>query len=226
MSDTYIEAKPLAPAAAFATTVEPTLTNSTDLYYDGRRRRRRGCIKCCGCSLAVATVVILIIIILAFTVFRVKEPKITLNRVRIQGLDVNFSKPQVNLTLEAEVSIKNPNAASFKFRNSTTSVSYDGVIVGEVQSPPGLARAMKTLRMNITVDVIVDNLLLSSPVSLLSDALGSGSLPFDTFTKISGRVRLINVIKKHVVITMNCSVTVNVKTSDVQEQQCIHHVSL
>ncbi|GAB2224659.1 hypothetical protein Droror1_Dr00005424 [Drosera rotundifolia] len=210
-----IQAKPLAPEAA-------------DNVYARRRRLKH--MKRCG--YVTATMILLlffIILLLALTVFRVKQPQIRLNGVTIQKLDLNLTniaKPEINVTLVADVSIKNPNAASFRYGNTTTSVSYKGVVVGEVEAPAGLARAMRTARMNLTIDVNGEKLLAAAPNLLTNVVLGGGDLVMDTYTRIGGRVKIMNVVKKHVVVVMNCSVSFDVSSREVKHQQCEQHVSL
>ncbi|GMH22677.1 hypothetical protein Nepgr_024520 [Nepenthes gracilis] len=224
MAEDDIQAKPLAPADGPRSHSVEDAAISADLHQKFRRHRKL--VRLCGCLTVAALALIAIITILAFTVFRVKDPKIRLNSISIRGLKIDattLTTPQINMTLVADVSIKNPNAASFKFGNGTTSVYYHGITVGEVWSPPGRARARRTVRMNLTV-VVNGEKLLSAP-GLLSD-VRSGSLIIDSYTTIGGRVQIINVIKKHLVVEMNCTMTVLISSQEIQEQMCTSHASL
>ena len=58
-------------------------------------------------------------------------------------------KPGSNISLIADVSVKNPNVASFKYRNITTNLYYYGTVVGDARGPTGRAKAHRIMRMNI-----------------------------------------------------------------------------
>lgn len=213
------QAKPLALGG---------LDKFTSSNGDEKTRHRRGCIiKCCGCFTALVLIHALVIVILAFTVFRVKEPDIKLNGVTVTKLDlVNGSmipKPGSNMSLVADVSVKNPNAASFRYTNTTTSLYYHEVEVGEARGPAGRARSRRTMRMNITVDIITDG-LTKSPY--LSDDVSSGILPMRSYSMIPGRVNILGILKKHIIVKMNCTMVVNISSRGIQTQKCKRKVDL
>ncbi|XP_030547982.1 late embryogenesis abundant protein At1g64065 [Rhodamnia argentea] len=188
--------------------------------------RKQRFIKCCGCIIAFMLILAVVIIILAFTVFRVKEPVIKMNEVTVTRLELvngTVPKPGVNMSLIADVSVKNPNAASFKYSNTTTTLYYHGTVVGEARGPPGKSRAWRTMRMNISVDIITDS-LLSNP-NLKTDTK-LGLLPMSSYSRIPGRVNMLNIVKKHVIVKMNCTMTVNISSRAIQEQKCKRHVKL
>ncbi|KAL2544261.1 Late embryogenesis abundant (LEA) hydroxyproline-rich glycoprotein family [Forsythia ovata] len=159
MAEKKEQVKPLAPAAH-----RIKIDEDEDISMEFRNNHHRKCLTCCGCTTAIFLIQVMIILVLVFTVFRVKDPVIKMNNVKIQGLDVltrtNNLQFEVNLTVEADVSVKNPNVASFKFSNTTTSLYYDGHVIGEARIPAGQARARRTLDMNVSIDVMVDKLLV------------------------------------------------------------------
>lgn len=212
--------KPLAPA--YHRTSPHSL--STELK-NHRLRHRKFLI--CGCVAAVLLIIVVVILVLSFTVFHIKDPVMNLNAVQIQGLEfinaTNISSgPTTNLTVLADVSVKNPNVATFKYNEATTGLYYDGVLVSEARTPPGQARARRTVRLNVTIEVMVDR-LMAIP-RLVSD-LVAGSLPVRSYSSISGRVKILNV-KKNVVVRMNCTMIVNVTSRSIQDQNCKPHVSI
>ncbi|GAB4857458.1 hypothetical protein Ancab_015367 [Ancistrocladus abbreviatus] len=223
MPEPDVQTKPLAPSASLRR------RSNEDEAISGKQHRRfkhRKCVKCYGCVTAVILVLFVIILVLALTVFRAKDPTIRLNSVTIKRLDISagiLTAPKLNMTLVADVSIKNPNAVTFKYNNSTSAIYYDGRVFSEVQAPPGQARARRTVRMNLTVDVMIEKLLGSS--SLIRD-ISSGSLSMYYYTRVAGRVKIINVVKKHIVVKLNCSVIVSITNRQVDVQHCRHHVSL
>ncbi|PSS26304.1 Late embryogenesis abundant protein [Actinidia chinensis var. chinensis] len=212
--------KPLAPAS-----VRPSSDDEEAALYLKKIHRKK-CIKCCGCVLAFLLIQIIVVIILIFTVFKVKDPIINLNGVTVEKIDLiegtTTPRPGSNMTLMTDVSVKNPNVASFKYGNTTTTLYYRGTVIGEAHGPPGRSRARRTARMNITVDIIMDR--LTSHPSLKSD-MGNGILPMTSFTRVGGRVKML-IIKRHVVVKMNCTMTINITSRAIQEQKCKRKVKL
>ncbi|GLJ38134.1 hypothetical protein SUGI_0776300 [Cryptomeria japonica] len=111
---------------------EPLRVEFTASEFDTSKRKRRQ--RLCGCfiSCGVFTIILaIIILVLALTVFKTKDPEITLNSVKIGDIktkiDVAALTVHLNLTLTADMSIKNTNkAASFRHANGTTMMMYQG----------------------------------------------------------------------------------------------------
>jgi hypothetical protein len=187
--------------------------------------RQRKYIKCCGLVTAVFLLLAVTLLVLVFTVFHIRDPEVRMNSVTLRQLNLaavnSTSGPRSNITLTADVSVKNPNAASFRYTNSTTSVYYRGEMVGEAQIPSGKAKARRTQRMNLTVDIITDKILA---VESLKSDLSSGALAMSSYTKISGRVKILNIFKKNIVVQMNCTMSYNVSSRSIQNQECNSHV--
>ncbi|KAK4435415.1 hypothetical protein Salat_0704900 [Sesamum alatum] len=224
MAEKKEQVKPLAPAAHRINIHDEEAAVPLE-FATGRHGK---CIKCCGCSAAVLLILATMIIILMFTILRVKDPVLEMNSVKIDGLSLLYRNaagfhPGLNLTFAADVSIKNPNVASFKFDNTTTFVYYDGAVVGEVKSPGGQARARRTLGMNVTIDVAVDKVL---EVGRFKSDFDAGIFPLSTYTRISGKVRITDMIKRSVVVKMNCTMNVNMSSQGVQDRICRRRVSL
>ncbi|XP_021280731.1 late embryogenesis abundant protein At1g64065 [Herrania umbratica] len=214
------QVRPLAPASDLPS------SDDGEAALQLKKVKRKKCIKCCGCVAALMIIQAVVIIILVFTVFRVKDPVIKMNGVAVTHLELingTTPKPGSNISLIADVSVKNPNVASFKYKNTTTTLYYYGTIVGEARGPPGRAKARRTMRMNISVDIITDR-LLASP-NLVAD-VSSGTLTMSSYSRIGGRVNMLNIIKKHVTVKMNCSMTVNISSQAIQEQKCKRKVDL
>ncbi|KAJ7951224.1 Late embryogenesis abundant protein, partial [Quillaja saponaria] len=177
---------------------------------------------CCGCLTAFLVILAVVIVILIFTVFKIKKPVIKVNSFNITKLELinnnTLPKPGVNISVIADVSVKNPNSASFKFRsNNATYLYYHGTVVGEAQVPSGKAKARRTFSLNITVDIIPDK-LMSSP-NLQAD-FNSGLLTVTTFSRIPGRAKVLNIISKHVVVKLNCTAVVNISSQALQTLKC------
>ncbi|RVX04055.1 Late embryogenesis abundant protein [Vitis vinifera] len=172
-------------------------------------------IKCCGCITALILIQAVILLVLAFTIFRVKDPVIKMNGMRIGPLELEDS---TNLTLVADVSVKNPNVASFIFSNATTSITYNGTMIGQARTPPGKAKARRTLRMNVTVEIIPEKIMA------VTRLLSSRAINISSYTRIAGRVKIIKIIKKNVVVKLNCTMMVNLTSREIQGQSCKRHL--
>ncbi|CAN4077641.1 unnamed protein product [Withania somnifera] len=198
-----------------------------ELYKEKRRRRR--CIKCCGCCIATTLVIIVIMLVLGFTIFRVHEPSIRMNSVKFDGINYLLTsnsttlQSNVNFTVLGDVSIKNPNAASFKFNEGMTSLFYDDVVIGDALMPLETAKARRTLRMNLTMDIMVVKIL---SIPRLGRDLSSGELPMSTYTRINGRVNILNIIKKNAGIRMSCIMMVDLRNQYVRDIDCRRKVWL
>jgi len=214
------QARPLAPVR-----VHPRSDDEEKALKTMNRRRK---IKLCGCVTAILLLLlVIVIVILAFTVFKVKDPKVTTNEIQLTNFDVNLVQiptPQVkiNMTMVVNMSIKNDNIASIKLGNSTTTVYYRGITVADAVIPPGLVKAKKTTRLNVTIEVMADR-LVSSP-NLLGD-VHQGEMVMNTYSEIPGRVKIL-FIKKHVEMKMNCTMTINISKRAIQDMICTHKVKL
>ncbi|CAH2057759.1 unnamed protein product [Thlaspi arvense] len=204
--------RPLAPA-----TVLPVSDESASNKHTLRRRRNR--IKCLICVTATSLVLVTIVLILTFTVFQVKEPIIKMNGVTVNGLDSTIGTQiqllGTNISMIVDVSVKNPNSASFKYSNTTTDLYYKGTMVGEAHGPPGKARPHRTVRMNMTVDIMIDR-ILSDP-GLAREVSGSGLVNVWSYTRVSGKVKIMGIVKKHVTVKMNCTMAVNITRQAIQD---------
>ncbi|KAL3517223.1 hypothetical protein ACH5RR_024125 [Cinchona calisaya] len=220
------QVRPLAPASE-RQNIDVEEDQATLYNNSTRDINNRRCIKCCGAITAILLIQATIIIILIFTVFKVKDPVIKLNGVTVNKLELlngtTTPKPGSNMTLTADVSVKNPNYATFKYKNTTTTLFYRGTVIGEARGPPGKSKARRTMRMNITIDFIMDR-LTNHP--MLNSDVGSGLLPMSSFTRVGGRVNMVGIVKKHVVVKMNCSIAVNITSRTIQDQKCKRKVKL
>lgn len=220
------QVQPLAPAVSGHSHRVDVENGDRAPPMDTKARRRRKCIKCCGCCSVVTLIIVLVILILVFTVFRVRDPKVRMDSIQISGLSSLTTRnlnPNVNLTLFAGVAVKNPNAASFRFDQATMSLYYDGKVVGEAEIPPGNARARRTMKLNATVIVMVQNLM---GLPRLTSDLIAGELPVGVSTTIHGRAKVLKIIKKSATVRLNCTMSFDLSSQDIQNLDCERKVSL
>ncbi|XP_021748544.1 uncharacterized protein LOC110714347 [Chenopodium quinoa] len=159
-------------------------------------------------------------IVLRFTFFKVKDPIMTFNKISLTNL---VNQPGSNISMIADISFDNLNRATFRFSNTTTSIYCKGIMVGEAHGPPGRARGRHTLRMNITVEIITERMFKAS--SIVSD-LSSGLLITDTYSRVPGRIKVLVIDFKNVVVEMNCTVSFNTSSQEIQGQKCITSIKI
>ncbi|KAH7515143.1 uncharacterized protein LOC107431396 [Ziziphus jujuba] len=191
----------------------------------GRRRNRSRAI-CLG-VMAVVVVAAVIIVILSLTVFKPKRPVTTIDAVSLADMDVSLNVAKLavdlNVTLDVDLSVRNPNKVGFKYADSTAFLNYRGQTVGEASIPAGGISSDETKPMNLTLTVMADRLLSTSQI--YSDVL-AGTVPFNARTRISGKVSILGVVKVHVVSTTSCDFNVFVSNRSVGGQTCQYKTKL
>lgn len=189
----------------------------------GSRRGRN----CCFICLAVLLLLGLLFLILGLTVFKAKKPVITVNSVSLRDMDFSLDivrlQVHLNVTLQADLSVRNPNRVGFKYDSTSAILQYKGQVVGDAPIPAGGIGSRDTRPMNITLTVMADRLLSNS--GLYSDILsGSGMLPLTTYVKLSGVVRVL--FKIHVKTTTSCDLYIDVLNRKLANQTCHYKTKL
>ncbi|RCV27247.1 hypothetical protein SEVIR_5G312300v4 [Setaria viridis] len=229
---------PTRPLAVASPTVHPEVTDGAgdEEVATTRRwrsmqylRKRRCAIWCCGCCATTVVLLGIAALVLALTVFKVKDPVLTMNRVTLEGVDGDLGTERhpvsVNATLSADISIKNPNVASFRFARSETDFYYAGETVGVAYAPDGEVGADRTVRMNVTLDVLADRI---SPNVNATDLIFGQDYNLTSYTEITGRVNVLGIYKRDLDIKMNCSITLEVgafTTVQSKSTNCVANVS-
>ncbi|KAF8007583.1 hypothetical protein BT93_K1551 [Corymbia citriodora subsp. variegata] len=190
-------------------------------------RRSHGCRNACIALMAAVVLIVALIVILAFTVFKAKRPVTTVNSTKLKDLDASpHLAPlglHLNVTLDVDISVKNPNKVGFKYENSTCLLNYRGEQVAEVRIPAGEIGADRTKQMNVTLVVLADRLLSNSHA--YSDYL-SGVVPLSTYMNMSGKVTIMGLIKVHVVSMTSCNLSALVHERIVVNLQCTKKTEL
>ncbi|XP_043718104.1 uncharacterized protein LOC122666058 [Telopea speciosissima] len=130
--------------------------------------------------------------------------------------------------MTADMSVKNPNIASFKFNPGTTILYYYGSEIGQANNPAGNAQAKKTMQMYLTINLYIEA-DSSTPGKLqhLTNDLSSGEMSLNSYTVLNGRVNVLNIFKKNIEIKMNCTMTVVISsTMSLKDMQCTSEVKL
>lgn len=188
-----------------------------------RKRGRNICLV----VIAVILGLVLLMVILGFTVFKAKHPVTTVNSVVLKDFNfsLNLAKLGVylNVTLDINLSVKNPNKVGFKYTNSSAYLNYRGRVVGEAPLPASKISSEQTVNMNLTLTLLADRLISNS--NLYSDII-SGTLPLSAFTRIAGKVSIFKIIKVHVVSYTTCDINIDVMNRSVTNQTCQYKTKL
>lgn len=175
---------------------------------------------CCLCIVITILLLLLLFLILAFTVFKPKHPTTVVNSTSVSNLRFNvvpFPNPRVslNVTLNVNVTVGNPNAVGFKYTDSTAYLRYRGEEVGSVPIEAGEIGGKSEKNMNLTLTLMADRLLGSS--EFYTDAI-NGAIPLQTYIRISGKVKILVSVK--VVAYATCDLVVDMTSRSVVNQTC------
>lgn len=172
--------------------------------------------------LAIMVIVGSVFLIFSSIFLRVINPDIEMGSVTVRNLRystaaTNSSSPSFSFTLITEITVENSNFGDFRFENTTGSVWFGPVVVGEMRIPTGRAQARETERLNVSVDVssvrIPDAMNLSTNIS-------SGLLELNSYGRLSGRINVMNIMKRRRHPEMNCFMTLNFTEHTIQHLRC------
>ena len=174
--------------------------------------------KCLVYFLAALVLLAAVALVFAFAVLRVETPDVELTSVAVKNLTHgSSSSPSFNVTLTAEVSVENKNFGAFNFEDGTARVLYKDMAVGEKNFSSHHVEARKTTRMNVTFDVRSDR--LSDDKNLTSD-ISSGSVNLTNYAQVTGKVRVMKIVRRRTTAIMNCTMTLNLSNGSIQDLVC------
>ncbi|GKB08699.1 late embryogenesis abundant protein, LEA-14 [Tanacetum coccineum] len=184
------------------------------------RSSKRG--RCICLSLALTILAIgLIILILALTVFKSKKPVTTVNSVVLNDVNATVNliplRVSLNVSLDVTITVRNPNKVGFSYQNSSAALLYKGHDIGNVPIPAGKIGSDDSKQMNLTLTIFADRLL--TDIDVYGDVI-SGNFPVSTYTKIKGKVRILNLFNIHVVSTSTCDLKIDVLNQKIAKQSC------
>ncbi|KAL0399171.1 UNVERIFIED_CONTAM: hypothetical protein Sradi_2260400 [Sesamum radiatum] len=187
-------------------------------------RRRR---KCAAYLWVVAAVVGLglLFLILALTVFKPKHPVTAVTSITLadfaSSLDILKRRVHMNFTLDVQLTVQNPNWVGLKYTNTTAVLRYRGNDAGEVPVPAGEIGARETRTLNLSLALMADRLLADS--EFYPNAI-SGTLHFQTFVRLPGKVRI--VFDVHVVAYSTCDLDIHLPTATISNKTCHYKTKL
>ncbi|GAU19385.1 hypothetical protein TSUD_76290 [Trifolium subterraneum] len=136
----------------------------------------------------------------------------------------NFSGASNTATVLADMSVKNTNSFTFRYGAVNTSVFYNDIEIGGGVTPPGKAKAQRTARFNVTL--VLNAKQLVDNQEWITDIRDQG-LNFSTYTKISGKVKILNMFKRKVDVELNCTSQYNITTRSITSgDNCVGYVNI
>jgi len=202
---------PLAPANGYSRSDEEAASEHS------KELRRKKCIKYTVYGVAFAIFQTGVILVFVLFVMKVRTPKFRVRSATFETFDVVASNPSFNLNMNAELSVKNKNFGQYEFENSTIIFLYRGLQVGSALVSKAKVGILSTKKFNVVVDLSSTGLPSNS---MLGSDLNSGFLPLSSQAQLTGKVKLMMVMKKKKATEMNCTMEVNISTKELQNLMC------
>lgn len=187
---------------------------SATSHEDEIRRKKRQRLFVYIAAFAVFQVVV--ILVFALVVMRAKSPEVEITWAGVEGLSVGNSS--YNMTLIAQLKIKNKNFGDYKYERTAMNVSHGGVTVGEGIIWNGKAEARDTETVVVTATV---------NSAALSGDMSSRILVLESKAALRGKVHLVKmwgiqfqIMKKRKGAEMNCDMEINLTSGAVQDLDC------
>ncbi|XP_019162873.1 PREDICTED: uncharacterized protein LOC109159236 [Ipomoea nil] len=188
------------------------------------KMRWRGRNICVVITVAVVLLAVIAVVV-GVTLFKAKHAVTTFDSVNLRDLDLSIDAPRlavhVNLTVDARVSVTNPNRVGFKYDSTSVLLRYRGQNIGDAPIFAGEIGARETTSMNVTVTITGDRLLTSS--QFFSDVI-SGVVPLSTYMRLTGKVHIL--FKIHVKSVTTCDLFIDIANTTLTKQSCKFHTNI
>lgn len=178
----------------------------------------------CAIILIAVLAVIIVVVVLALTVFRIRDPEITVRSVQVMSFSLTFLNvgPQLSFMLNVVVDVKNRNHASFDYHSSTAYVYYRGVNVGSATVPAGKVKEEST--STISTQVTASAVAFLGNQNLPGD-VQAGIIPVVVQTTLKGKIN-VAFVKHHATTVTTCDLNVYVQTQSVGGFSCTNKFHL
>ncbi|KAL2635277.1 hypothetical protein R1flu_006756 [Riccia fluitans] len=177
----------------------------------------------CAIFIGLIIVIAIIVVVLAFTVFRVRDPEVTINTIQLTNYVLKFPGPVLSFTLIVSVNVKNRNHASFNYRDSRAFVFYHGLNIGSAFISAGKVKASST--STISSVVTIDASSFVGDPNLPTD-LSAGAVPFVVTTTLPGKIDVLNIVKHDATSTVKCSFSLFPQSASVGAFNCNSKLNL
>ncbi|KAF8016688.1 hypothetical protein BT93_H2035 [Corymbia citriodora subsp. variegata] len=172
---------------------------------------RRGLKICCLTSVVFLVILTIIIVTLSLTVFKPKNPLVTVQPAGLNKIQFNGT----GIRLNTLVTIHNPNYGSFEYKNATNYVNYHGLTVAELPLRQNRVPARAKVNMTTSTDLSFGK-LLSHPN--FSQDVALGYLNFTTSATLPGKVNVANILKFRATTYINCYILFYIQSQDMDSK--------
>ncbi|RYR69090.1 hypothetical protein HN51_011013 [Arachis hypogaea] len=179
-------------------------------FESGTGSKSRRIRRCCVIVCAIMVVVISVIIVTLFlTVFRARDPKVSIHAVDLDKFDL-FEPNVTTVPLGMIITITNPNYGTFYYKNSTGYLNYHEMMIAEASIDPGSVPARSTVNVSATAGVMSEKLMGHEK---FFEDIALGGLNFTATATLPGKVvALLNIIKVKATVDIWCDVSFNITT--------------
>ncbi|CAH2078122.1 unnamed protein product [Thlaspi arvense] len=182
-------------------------------------------------SCAVATIFIVFVIIAAvtvyLTVFRPRDPEISVTNVKVPSFSVANSS--VSFTFSQFSAVRNPNRAAFSHYNNKIQLFYYGNRIGFIFIPAGEIESGRTKRMSATFSV--QSFPLAPSASRISavdfgaglaevDKRGGSTVEIESKLEMAGRVRVLGLFTHGIAGKSNCRIAISTIDGSIVAVRC------
>ncbi|CAI9774163.1 unnamed protein product [Fraxinus pennsylvanica] len=179
---------------------------------DARKMKRMKCLLYIAIFIVFQTAIILLF---ALTIMKIRTPKFRVRSATFYSFD--YTNTSFNISMNAELGVKNTNFGHYKFQESTIEFFYNDLSVGMASVPKARVRARSTKEFNVIVNLSSSN-VQNSP-QLGSDPI-PGVLTLTSKSKLNGKVELLKVLKKKKSTEMDCTLEINVRLKSIGYLTC------
>lgn len=158
------------------------------------------------CCLVLLLLLLVALAAVYFAVLRPRDPRVDFTFVGLR--QIQFQAPpnfRLNLSLDVDVAVRNPNFASFDYDVGTTLVFYRSALVGQAPVEAGDigARSTETLRTAAVLDVAA----MAADRSFSGD-VAAGALVLQSSTSLRGRVKVVGIFRRRAFVFTACGIRV------------------
>ncbi|KAL3524337.1 hypothetical protein ACH5RR_017171 [Cinchona calisaya] len=188
-----------------------------DIESSELRKKKR--MKCLAYVAAFAVFQTAIILIFVLTIMKVRTPKFRVRSANLESSEVvTAANPSFNMSMTAQLGVKNANFGNYKFQGSTVDFLYGNTPVGQAVVPKTKAGWRSTKKLTVVVNLSSNALTAGN--SQLENDINAGFLTLNSQSTLNGKVELLFIFKKKKSINMDCNLTIGLTDKTVREINC------
>lgn len=165
---------------------------------------KRG-LKVCLVSLIFVIFLVALIIVLAFTVFKPKDPEIS---VKVMSFPIS-SGLSGNATVNMTVTIVNRHYGSFRYENSMGHVNFKDLDVADVPMEPRIVPARSTVSFNTSTNFMIGK-LVKDPKFWEEVTQNNGTVVLKSETILPGKATMLKIFKRDATVYNNCDISIHI----------------